>query len=496
MTIEQKRMIMTMKNNSVLLQINTRVWLKELKEHYFPNSEKFYLSDIPIDVWQQFKDQGFDVIYLLGVWEVDTLTKDMFAKKGLQAEFDHVLPSWKWEDTCGSPFAIKQYALNPMLGNENTLQIVKQTLNNLGLELILDFVPNHFGLQTPQINIPNLFIEEKSFTDSTNDYEVYKTDQGKKAIYHGKDPYFPPWEDTLQLDYSSSTTKEFMKKQLISIAEVCNGVRCDMAMLIVNRIIQQVWGAKLSSQLTTEFWDEAIKEVKQTRPNFAFIAEVYWDMEDELINLGFDYCYDKKLYDSIRDRNYGAFEFILHKVQDSHNKTVRFLENHDEPRAITVFNHEINYLASVITFTLPGIKFFHQKQFVGYSFKESLFLVKRSQEPVNSLIKQNYSFLLSIINKFIKNGSNWQNNPDILAKNIDVTRNIYIWQWDNPKNNSKLIIIINYKDIGAVLELDNSIQEYTIFDDPTNINGTKINKQKKSDLMFEIKPFGCVFISL
>lgn len=223
-----------MKNNSILLQINARVWLKEIQEHYFPKSDKIFLSDIPLVVWQQFKDQGFDIIYLLGVWEVDTLTKTMFTKKNLQREFDQVLPGWKWEDTCGSPFSIKNYTINPILGTDNTLTQLKETLNNIGLELVLDFVPNHFGLQSEFVNKEKLFIEAHNFTSSTNDYEVFDTEKGKKAIYHGKDPYFPPWEDTLQLDYSNSSTKQFMKEQLKSVAEVCNGVRCDMAMLIVN----------------------------------------------------------------------------------------------------------------------------------------------------------------------------------------------------------------------------------------------------------------------
>ena len=318
-----------MLNNSVLLQIHTRIWVNEIRSKIAPENKHFTLDDIPVSEWQAFKKQGFDIIYLLGVWEVDTLTEDIFKKKNLQHEFDEVLSDWSWEDTCGSPFSIRKYEINPALGNENTLKNLKNVLNGIGLELVLDFVPNHFGLTTEYIAIPNLFMEEKNFSTSTRDYEVYTTSQGKKAIYHGKDPYFPPWEDTLQLDYSSKITKEFMKNQLLVIAEVCDGVRCDMAMLMVNRIIQQSWGSKMHEQLITEFWSDTINDVKSKNPNFTFIAEVYWDMEEEMLNLGFDYCYDKKLFVALRDRNYGYLEYILSKNQHFQNTTVRFLDNHD-----------------------------------------------------------------------------------------------------------------------------------------------------------------------
>ena len=428
-----------MKKNSVLLQINTRVWLNELKEHFFPNSDNFFLSDIPFDVWKQFKNQSFDIIYLLGVWEVDTLTKDIFTKKNLQQEFDQVLPGWKWEDTCGSPFSIKNYIINPKLGTDNTLKEVKETLNTLGLKLVLDFVPNHFGLQTEYVTSTNFFIEEKHFSSSTGDYAVIDTLQGRKAIYHGKDPYFPPWEDTFQLDYSSRSTRDFMIEQLKHIAEVCDGVRCDMAMLIVNRIIRKVWGNKLRGNLTSEFWSDAVHEIKQVNPDFIFIAEAYWDMEEELLKLGFDYCYDKKLYDAIRDQNYGAFKYILNRDRSYHEKTVRFLENHDEPRAVTVFNQEKYFLSVIITFSLPGLKFFHQKQFEGYNLKESLFLTKRTEEQENPLIKQYYEILFKVLNIINSNKYEWKNGTDILKQNIEYGRNIYSWEWVSPDVNKKLI---------------------------------------------------------
>ena len=88
-------------NNQVLLQINTRVWFNEIKDDYTTNPEKFYLDSLPDSVWESFKIRGFDVIYLLGVWQVDKLTDDIFNKKNLKEEFDHFFSGWQWNDTCG-----------------------------------------------------------------------------------------------------------------------------------------------------------------------------------------------------------------------------------------------------------------------------------------------------------------------------------------------------------------------------------------------------------
>ena len=156
-----------MKTNTVLLQINTRIWFEELKQTLATTDDHIYLDSIPSSVWEAFKNQGFDVIYLLGVWDVDELTDEMFQKKNLKQEFDQVYPEWKWSDTCGSPFSIKKYEIDPRLGNADTLKNLKNALHEIGLELVLDFVPNHFGLQTEYINFDNFFIEERNFSTST-----------------------------------------------------------------------------------------------------------------------------------------------------------------------------------------------------------------------------------------------------------------------------------------------------------------------------------------
>ena len=58
-----------------------------------------------------------------------------------------------------------------------------------------------------------------------------------------------------------------------------------------------------------------ISAIKKAHPEFIFIAEAYWDMEWELQQKGFDFCYDKRLYDRLENDN--AESVRLHLCADS-----------------------------------------------------------------------------------------------------------------------------------------------------------------------------------
>ena len=62
------------------------------------------------------------------------------------------------------------------------------------------------------------------------------------------------------------------------------------------------------------------------------VAEAYWDLEWELQQQGFDFCYDKRLYDRIAEQDASAVRDHLRADLSYQSRLVRFLENHDEPR--------------------------------------------------------------------------------------------------------------------------------------------------------------------
>src|SRR2546421_8115441 len=101
-----------------------------------------------------------------------------------------------------------------------------------------------------------------------------------------------------------------MAELLLKIADRCDGVRCDMAMLVLNDIFNKTWqhipAVEERSQVSlpsTEFWTSAISAIRQAHPDFLFLAEAYWGLEARLQALGFDYTYDKTLYDKLVARD-------------------------------------------------------------------------------------------------------------------------------------------------------------------------------------------------
>ena len=167
------------------------------------------------------------------------------------------------------------------------------------MRLLLDFVPNHTALDHPWVEAhPDYYVAgtESDLAHASQNYVRVKRKQGDLILAHGRDPYFPGWSDTLQLDYGNPATQEAMMGELLKIARQCDGVRCDMAMLVLPEIFQRTWG--IASQ---PFWPRATKRVREEFPEFCFLAEVYWDLEWVLQQQGFDYTYDKRLYDRLRD---------------------------------------------------------------------------------------------------------------------------------------------------------------------------------------------------
>jgi len=121
-----------------------------------------------------------------------------------------------------------------------------------------------------------------------HNYRQVETGRGSLILAHGRDPYFSGWPDTLQLNYRHPALRQAMEQELFKLAEVADGVRCDMAMLILPEVFQRTWGERSlpadgAEPVDDPFWPEITGQVKAKNPNFFFMAEVYWDLEWELM---------------------------------------------------------------------------------------------------------------------------------------------------------------------------------------------------------------------
>src|SRR5207247_11279046 len=197
--------------------------------------------------------------------------------------------------------------------------------------------------------------------------ETFRTEtkSGGRWLAHGKDPNFHAWIDTAQLDHRRADTRAAMIELLQSVAMRCDGVRCDMAMLLLNEVFAKTWEKFPchAAAIEREFWADAIQAVKKSQPDFLFLGEVYWDLEARLQSLGFDYTYDKRLYDYLVYRNPAEVQRHLSSVTpDFVRQSAHFLENHDEPRIASILSWPEHRAAALLTAGLPGLRLLHEGQ--------------------------------------------------------------------------------------------------------------------------------------
>ncbi len=429
-------------NNSLypsLYQINTRVWLTELSREL---GRKATLDDISNEHIDRLAEMGFDWIWLLSVWQTGAAGQRVSrAHSGWRAEFERTLPDLKEEDIAGSGFAITSYTVHKDLGGDKALAKLRERLSNRGLKLLLDFVPNHTALDHHWVTEhPEFYISgsESDLANQPQNYIRIERPSGELILAYGRDPYFDGWPDTLQLNYSNPALQAAMVGELQKISAQCDGLRCDMSMLVEPEVFERTWG--LQSQ---QFWINAITTVKNAHQEFRFVAEVYWDMEWQLQQRGFDYTYDKRLYDRLRDAQAKPVCGHLCAELDYQGKMARFLENHDEPRAASTFSPAIHQAAAVISFLSPGLRFFHQGQLEGKKVKISPHLIRGPVEPVNEELQTFYRTLLDVIRKPLLHQGRWQLLQCIPAWNGNESWESFIsflWQGEDEE---RLMVAVN-----------------------------------------------------
>ncbi|MCK9424518.1 MAG: alpha-amylase family glycosyl hydrolase [Ignavibacteriaceae bacterium] len=432
--------------NPKLLEINIRL----LVRRFNTEDKKATLSDIPYSYWEKLAEQGFEIVWLMGIWETTSILIDRCCfEENLIQSYNRTLKDWQRDDVIGSPYAIDKYEINPELGTREDLLQLKKTLNKLTLLLMLDFVPNHFSAETELLKAhPDIFLETTEEILSSDRHTFYRPIQQPHRIFaHGRDPFFPAWIDTIQLNYYNLKTRKFMTGTLLNIAELCDGVRCDMAMLTLNNVFGNTWRGVINEYLHPkphdEFWQSAIATVKKDHPDFIFMAEAYWNLEWDLQQLGFDFTYDKKLLDRLKDGTPKNIFDHLRAASAFQQKSSRFLENHDEERVVHSFGMEKSLAAAVIISTIPGMRFFFDGQFEGKKVKLPIQLGREPIESKNKTVFNFYDKLLQITKNEIFSLGEWELKDalPVWEKN-HTNENLLTWLW--MYSSQHCLVVVNY----------------------------------------------------
>jgi hypothetical protein len=420
-----------------LFQINTRAWLTDLSRAL---GRAAMLDDVPDAELDRLAETGFDSVWFLSVWQTGLAGQRVSrTNAGWRKEFEETLPDLREEDIAGSGFAITGYTVHQRLGGDAALARLRERLRRRGLRLLLDFVPNHTALDHPWVEThPDYYIRGTD-QDLARAPQNWTRVRGDRILAYGRDPYFSGWPDTLQLNYGNPATQEAMIGELLKIAGQCDGMRCDMAMLVLPDIFQRTWGMP-----ARPFWPEATRRVRERHPGFCFMAEVYWDLEWALQQQGFDYTYDKRLYDRLRDGRARPVREHLQAGLDYQDRLARFLENHDEPRAAATFPPGVHEAAAVLTFLAPGLRFFHDGQLRGRKKRISPHLCRRPDEPVDTALAQFYDRLLAVLRRSVVREGRWQLLECRPAwENNGTWDNFLAFAWQGP-GEERLLVAVNY----------------------------------------------------
>jgi glycosidase len=424
-----------------IYEINTWVWLHEISEQA---RRPITLGTVPPKVWDGLASYGFDAVWLMGVWQRSPAGVAISLRNdGLVTEFRRVLPDYTQEDNVGSAYCIKDYRVDARLGGPEGLAKARAQLAERGMRLILDFVPNHVASDHRwATEDPEYFIQGSAQELKERPGEFISV--GSHVLACGRDPYFPPWEDVLQLNAFSPDLRKAAVETVFSIADQCDGMRCDMAMLLLNHVFERTWGKRAGPAPESEYWREVIGPAKHRYPDVLFMAEAYWDLEWELQQQGFDFCYDKRLYDRLEHD--GAESIRLHLSAESayQERLLRFIENHDEPRAAATFSSAKARAAAVTVSTMQGAVLFHDGQFDGRKVKLPVFLRRRPKEPSDQRLLEFYAGLLRILRHHnFKNGQwqlcermGWPDNQSYL--------NLVAWCWTS--EDTRHLIVVNLAD--------------------------------------------------
>jgi len=410
-----------------LIEIPAWTWLEELSRR---QGKRLTLGQVPDSEWDRLRDWGFDLVWLMGVWRRSPQARMDFRRDPRRfAEYDRALAGWKLGDVVGSPYAVQDYRPDPRIGTWREVDGAWRKLRERGMGLMLDFVPNHTALDHAWARShPEYYVEggESDFRSEPDRFCLREEKNGAlRFLAHGRDPNLPPWSDSAQLNHFQPGARQALVETIAALARHVDGLRCDMAMLPLNGIFAQTWqGFVFEPAPATEFWREAIAAA----PQLVWLAEVYWDREAELQQLGFHFTYDKRFYDFLRDGWAPSLRRHLGGDFASQARMARFLENHDELRAAAVFGPERSQAAATLAATAPGLRFYFHGQIDGRKIHQPVELARAADEPADPSLQALYSRLLRLSHEDVFHSGRWK-LLETAGAGDSTSDNLVVYQW-------------------------------------------------------------------
>jgi hypothetical protein len=427
----------------VVFEVATWPWLTELGQ---TTGKPVELGSVPDAAWDALCAPGVDAVWLMGVWERSPVGRAIArAEPDLQRAYRAVLPDVVDDDVVGSPYCVRSYTVDPHLGGEAGLAAARAELAARGVRLVLDLVPNHVAWDHPWVvDHPERFVHGTD-DDLAADPTAYRR-VGDHVLACGRDPHWPAWTDVAQLDVSVPSTRTALVAEAVTIADRCDGLRCDMAVLVLHDVFARTWGDRVGPLPATELWTELWAAVRAEHPAFLAVAEAYWDLEWDLQQLGFDHCYDKRLLDRLTepgDSDVDAVRAHLDADAGFQHGLVRFLENHDEPRIAAKLPADRARAATVLVATLPGALLLQQGQREGHRTRVPVQLGRRAAELTDDAVAAWWDRVAAALSDGLRRGA-WARCPAVGWPDDPTHRSLLAWCWRD--GGRRWLVVVNWSD--------------------------------------------------
>jgi Alpha amylase, catalytic domain len=420
-------------------ELNTAVWLERLGGE---DGRPLQLDRVPASRWDALAALPVDAVWLMGVWQRSPAgTEIARLEPGVDRANRAALPDLRPDDVIGSAYCVRDYVVDARFGGPNALATAREALADRGLGLILDYVPNHVALDHPWVSTKPACLLAGSEEELAAQPDAFVRAAGG-VFANGRDPYFPPWRDVVQLNAFSTQLRDAAADTLLEVGAQCDGLRCDMAMLMTNEVFARTWGERAGPPPPSDYWPQLIGRVKAAHPHLLFMAEAYWDMEWTLQQQGFDLCYDKRLYDRLANESADSVRVHLQAGFAYQERLIRFIENHDEPRAAATFAPGQARAAAVVMSTLPGARLYHDGQLDGRRTHIPVSLGRGPNEPTDNDLRAFYERLIrGVSDADLRHGvwrlcecSGWPDNQSWAQ--------LLAWGWSC--GSSHHLVVVNY----------------------------------------------------
>jgi Alpha amylase, catalytic domain len=428
---------MRVRASPTIYEINTAAWLQRLGRRL---GRRVGLESVPESEWDALAALPVDALWLMGVWQRSPIGRAIaLTMPQLQAGYRAALPDLHEDDVLGSPYCVRDYVVDDRFGGPAGLGVAREQLRQRGLVLILDYVPNHIAADHPWVTDRPECLLAGSEEDLALAPDAFMRVAG--GVYaKGRDPYFAPWQDVLQLNAFSPELRRAAAETVARIGDQCDGVRCDMAMLMTNEVFARTWGERAGPVPDVEYWPALIGRCRDAHPDFLFMAEVYWDMEWTLQQQGFDLCYDKRLYDRLVHDSPASVRGHLHADADYQEHLIRFIENHDEPRAAATFGSERERAAAVVMSTLQGARLYHHGQLEGARTHVPIQLGREPDEPPDPDLRAFYGRLLRAVSEARVGSGQWR-LCECTSDSDDSYLQLVAWCWSTSQ--ARDLVVVN-----------------------------------------------------